>query len=63
VNGVSERVPFEAESGSAWRSGLAPAIEYNWTSRVGVIVGARWFVAGHNTSASVTPVAAISMVF
>jgi hypothetical protein len=63
VRGAPERVPFEAESGSAWRFGLAPAIEYNWTSRVGVIFGARWFAAGHNTGASVTPVAAINMVY
>ena len=54
---------FEASSGSSWRLALAPAIEYNWTSRVGVIVGARWFAAGRNASASVTPVAAINMVF
>jgi hypothetical protein len=63
VNGAPERVRFEAESGSAWRLGLAPAIEYNWSSRVGVIIGARWFAAGRNTSASVTPVAAINMVY
>jgi hypothetical protein len=63
VNEVPERVPFEADSGSAWRFGLAPAIEYNWTSRVGVIVGARWFAAGSNTGASVTSIAALNMVF
>jgi hypothetical protein len=62
-NGAPERVPFAAESGSAWRLGLAPAIEYNFTSRVGVIFGARWFAAGRNTGASVTPVAAINMVY
>jgi hypothetical protein len=62
-NGAPEREPFAAESGSAWRLGLAPAIEYNFTSRVGVIVGARWFAAGRNTGASVTPVAAINMVY
>jgi hypothetical protein len=55
--------PFEANSGSSWRVAVAPAIEYNWTSRVGVIVGARWFPAGRNTSASVTPVAAINIVY
>lgn len=48
---------------SAWRFGLAPAIEYNFSSRIGVIAGARWFVAGRNTSATITPVAAINMVF
>ena len=63
VDGEAERVPFRAESGSAWRFGVAPAIEYNFTSRVGVIVGARWFAAGRNTSASVTPVAAINIVY
>ena len=63
VRGTDGQMPFAAESGSAWRLGLAPAIEYNFTSRVGVIVGARWFAAGRNTSASVTPVAAINMVY
>jgi hypothetical protein len=58
-----ERVPFAADSGSAWRFGLAPAIEYNFNSRIGVIVGTRWFADGRNTGASVTPVAALNMVF
>lgn len=48
---------------SGWRVGFAPAIEYNFNSRVGVIVGARWFAAGENAGASITPVAAINMVF
>lgn len=48
---------------SAWRFGIAPAIEYNFSSRIGVIAGARWFAAGRNTSATITPVAAINMVF
>ena len=56
-------LPFEANPGSSWRVAVAPAIEYNWTSRVGIIVGARWFPAGRNTSASVTPVAAINIVY
>lgn len=63
VSGQPLRVNFQADSGSSWRFGLAPAIEYNWTSRVGVIVGARWFAAGRNTGASVTPVAALNMVY
>ena len=56
-------VPIDAESGSAWRFGVAPAVEYNFNSRVGVIAGARWFGAGKNTSATITPVMAINMVF
>ena len=63
VNGVPQRVPFSVDTGSAWRFGLAPAIEYNFNSRIGVIVGARWFAAGRNTGASITPVAAINMVY
>jgi hypothetical protein len=63
IRGEQDGSPFAAESGSAWRLGLAPALEYNFTSRVGVIVGARWFAAGKNTGASVTPVAAINMVY
>jgi hypothetical protein len=63
IRGDQDGAAFAAESGSAWRLGLAPAIEYNFTSRVGVIFGARWFAAGRNTSASITPVAAINMVY
>ncbi|MGH9380155.1 MAG: transporter [Thermoanaerobaculia bacterium] len=50
-------------SGSSSRLGIAPAVEYNFSATVGVIVGARWFAAGRNTDASVTPVAAINLVF
>jgi hypothetical protein len=63
IRGATPGAAFRADSGSAWRFGLAPAIEYNWTSRVGVIIGARWFAAGRNTGASITPVAAINMVY
>jgi hypothetical protein len=63
IRGEAQGVPFNADSGSAWRFGLAPAIEYNFNSRIGLIVGARWFAAGRNTGASVTPVAAINMVY
>lgn len=42
---------------------VAPAVEFNWSSRAGVIFGVRIFVAGHNTSASITPAAAINLVF
>lgn len=57
----AERI--EESFGSAWRFGVAPAIEYNFTSRIGIIAGARWFGAGRNTSASITPVVAINMVY
>lgn len=51
------------DSGAAEVLYLAPAVEYNWSARVGVIAGARLAVAGRNTAATATPVAAINMVF
>jgi hypothetical protein len=61
VSGASERV--EENFGSAWRFGLAPAIEYNFNARIGIIVGARWFTLGRNTSATITPAVALNVVF
>jgi hypothetical protein len=61
---TSMQIPpsIRLNSGSSDAFGLAPAIEYNWTSRVGVIAGVRVFPAGRNTSASVTPAVAINIV-
>jgi hypothetical protein len=43
----------------SWNIGFAPAVEYNWSDRAGVIVGI-WIVPkGHNASSSVTPAIAI----
>ena len=52
-----------ANSGSDDLLYLAPAVEYNWSARMGVIAGARVTAMGHNVTATVTPVAAINMVF
>lgn len=46
--------------GHTWS--LAPAIEYNFNSRVGVIVGAKLTAAGRNATAVVIPVAAVNIV-
>ncbi len=54
---------IDEDFGTAWRLGVAPAIEYNWNSRVGLIFGARWFFAGRNTGATITPAIAINMVY
>jgi hypothetical protein len=51
------------QSGSSEYLAVAPAVEFNWSARMGVILGARIFVAGRNTTASITPVTAINMVF
>jgi len=46
-------------SAKSWNVGFAPAVEYNWSDRAGVIVGV-WIVPkGHNTQSSVTPAIAI----
>jgi hypothetical protein len=55
--------PVDLQSGSSWQFQVAPAIEYNWNGNVGVIVGARWIADGRNTGASITPVAAINIVY
>jgi hypothetical protein len=42
---------------------LVPAVEYNWSSREGVIIGSRWILKGRGKTASWTPVAAYSRKF
>jgi hypothetical protein len=49
-------------SGSSQVFGLAPALEYNFNSKVGVIFGTRIFPAGKNTTDSFTPVIAVNIV-
>jgi hypothetical protein len=52
----------ELNSGPGHTWSLAPAIEYNFTSRVGVIAGAKLTTSGRNAAAVVIPVAAINIV-
>jgi hypothetical protein len=49
-------------SASSRAFGLAPAVEYNLSSKVGVILGVRMFPAGRNTSNSITPAIAVNIV-
>jgi hypothetical protein len=49
--------------GSSKSLGLAPAVEYNWTSNAGLIVGAKFVLTGRNTAAAVIPIAAVNLVF
>ena len=53
---------LNVDSGTAHTWSLAPAIEYNFNSRVGVIAGAKFTVAGRNATAVVIPVAAVNIV-
>jgi hypothetical protein len=41
---------------------FAPAIEYNWNSKVGVLLGTRVIAAGRNTAATISPAVAINIV-
>jgi hypothetical protein len=52
----------ELNSGPGHTWSLAPAIEYNFTSRVGIIAGAKLTTSGRNAAAVVIPVAAINIV-
>ena len=42
--------------------GFAPAIEYSWSSKVGILLGARVIPIGRNTAATITPAIAINIV-
>jgi hypothetical protein len=51
------------DSGSNDAFGFAPAIEYNWTPKLGVLLGTRIILAGHNSTSSVTPALALNMFY
>jgi hypothetical protein len=40
---------------------VVPAVEYNWSPRIGVIVGARYIAAGGHNARSITPIVALSV--
>lgn len=42
---------------------VAPAVEYNWNARWGVIAGSSFYYAGHNKSIQVSPQLAINAIF
>ncbi len=55
-------VQVDLNSGSGHTWSLAPAIEYNFNSRVGIIAGAKLTIAGRNATAVVIPVVAVNIV-
>ncbi|MBV8784457.1 MAG: transporter [Gammaproteobacteria bacterium] len=63
VRGHTGTASFAASSGSGYWAGIAPAIEYNLSARVGVLLGVRILEWGRNASGSVTPALALNMVF
>jgi len=59
---VLSTTPIALDAGASQTLSLAPALEYNVTSRIGVIAGAKLVVAGRNAAAAIIPVAAINLV-
>jgi len=54
--------PYETRSGSSHAIVFAPAIEYNFSSAVGLLLGVRIIQIGRNTEGSLTPALALNMV-
>jgi hypothetical protein len=63
LHGTDPSGAVSADSGSSYSLGFAPAIEYNWSARAGVLLGVRIIEIGRNTSASITPAVAVNLVF
>lgn len=51
-----------SDSGASVAYGFAPALEYNWTPYLGVLLGTRVIPKGRNTPPSTTPAIAINFV-
>lgn len=60
LSNPSDLVSLNSGISQVW--GLAPAVEYNLSSKVGVLVGTRFFPAGRNTTSSITPAIAVNYV-
>jgi hypothetical protein len=63
VSGGSGAESFFLSSGTSWSLSFAPAIEYNWNARVGVIMGVKLTTNGRNTGAPLVPVMALNLVY
>jgi hypothetical protein len=53
---------YATQSGTSHSIAFAPAVEYNFSSAVGVILGVRIIELGRNTQGSLTPALALNMV-
>ena len=64
LSSVTGQSSQRVATSSGWSDaiGFIPAVEYNWTPNVGVIVGVRRILPGRNSTGSVTPVMAINLV-
>lgn len=60
VGGTDSSGFVKLTSGPSNTFAVAPAVEYSWTSNLGVLVGTRFIVPGRNGRSSVTPIIALS---
>ena len=61
VNGNGQRVNRISAASGDWQ--VDPAVEYNFTSRIGMIAGASVYYAGHNTGVRIAPQFAVNTAF
>jgi len=57
---TASALEYETNSGSSHSIALAPELEYNWSSRAGLLAGAIFTVSGRNASEMITTVLAIN---
>jgi hypothetical protein len=60
--GAQNTQKIRLNTGYSYAIGFAPAVEYSWNSKVGILLGTRLIPAGRNTSATITPAIAINIV-
>src|SRR5262249_37385623 len=60
---TAQQADFNLDFESSASLIVAPAIEYNWSGKAGIIVGARIVTRGRNSAATFAPVAAINLVY
>ena len=60
--GIQNSAKIRFDTGYNDAIGFAPAIEYSWNSKVGILLGARVIPIGRNTAATITPAIAINIV-
>ncbi|MEJ1095067.1 MULTISPECIES: hypothetical protein [unclassified Pseudoxanthomonas] len=60
---AADLTQVDERNGSSWQFGVAPAVEYHFSDRVGMILGVYRPLSGRNSSATISPQLAINMVF
>ena len=63
VRGVAANEEVRYSNAAATSVAMAPAVEFSWSSRFGIVAGVRFQARGRETPASVMPTVAVNMVF